>query len=96
LVNFSREENLSVSLIEALSAAVPIVALDSGGNSDVVKDGRTGFLLGSPEEASIRLRTLAQNKTQTSIFAAAALEDFKARFSAEKVAKKYLDFYRQD
>jgi len=96
LVNFSREENLSMSLIEALSAAVPIVALDSGGNSDVVKDGRTGFLLGSPEEASIRLSTLAQNKTQTSIFAAAALEDFKARFSAEKVAKKYLDFYRQD
>ena len=93
LVNFSKEENLSMSLIEALAAGLPIVALDSGGNSDVVRDGKTGYLLGASEEANKRLTHLAQNKSQTSSFAAAALEDFNARFRAEKVAKQYLELY---
>lgn len=96
LVNFSKEENLSMSLIEALSAGVPIVALDSGGNSDVVQDGRNGYLLGSPEQAITRLTQLAQNKNVALSMASAALDDFKVRFSAEKVAEKYLDLYRAE
>jgi glycosyltransferase involved in cell wall biosynthesis len=96
LVNFSREENLSMSLIEALSASVPIVALDSGGNTDVVKDGITGYLLSNPEEAASRLLHLAQDRAETSSFAAAALDDFKARFTAEKVSKQYLDLYSKN
>jgi glycosyltransferase involved in cell wall biosynthesis len=94
LVNFSKEENLSMSLIEALSAGVPILALDSGGNSDVVQDGRTGYLLGTPKDVSIRLKQLAQDKNLMSRFSSAATADFNARFNAEVVAKKYLELYR--
>jgi glycosyltransferase involved in cell wall biosynthesis len=85
-----------MSLIEALSASVPIVALDSGGNTDVVKDGITGYLLSNPEEAASRLLHLAQDRAETSSFAAAALDDFKARFTAEKVSKQYLDLYSKN
>ncbi len=94
LVNFSKEENLSMSLVEALSAGVPILALDSGGNSDVVQDGSTGYLLATPKEVSIRIIQLAQDKNLMSQFSTAAKVDFNARFNAEIVAKKYLELYQ--
>ena len=94
LVNFSKEENLSMSLIEALSAGVPILALDSGGNSDVVQDGRTGYLLDIPKDVSIRIKQLAMDKTLMSRFSSAAKVDFNARFAADIVAKKYLELYQ--
>ena len=96
LINFSKEENLSMSLIEALSTGLPILALDSGGNSDVVQDGKTGYLLNTATEVSSRLKQLAQDKNLTSILSSAALEDFKARFSSEIVAEKYLELYRRE
>jgi glycosyltransferase involved in cell wall biosynthesis len=95
LVNFSREENLSMSLIEALSSSVPILALDSGGNSDVVQEGKTGFLMGSSELLPIRLKQLSDSPVLVSKFAKAARKDFEERFAADKVAKSYIELYNR-
>ena len=43
----STEEGLSISLIEALSSGVPIVATDVGGNSDIIQNYKTGLLIES-------------------------------------------------
>jgi glycosyltransferase involved in cell wall biosynthesis len=94
LVNFSQEENLSMSLIEALSAGVPVLALDSGGNSDVVQDGKTGYLLGKSSDLRARLRELATDRSRITSFAKAAQEDFHSRFRADKVANRYLELYK--
>jgi glycosyltransferase involved in cell wall biosynthesis len=94
LVNFSQEENLSMSLIEALSAGVPVLALDSGGNSDVVQNGKTGYLLGKSSDLRARLIELAADRSRITIFAKAAQEDFHSRFRADKVANRYLELYK--
>jgi len=93
LVNFSQEENLSMSLIEALSASVPILALDSGGNSDIVQEGKTGFLIESPQILPIRLKQFADSPDLVSKFAREARKDFEERFAADKVAKSYIELY---
>lgn len=44
-VNVSSSEGLPVSIMEACSAGLPIIATDVGGTSEIVKDGKNGFLL---------------------------------------------------
>lgn len=48
LVSTSDSEGLPVSMMESLSLGVPIVARDVGGNSEIVKEGITGFLVSEP------------------------------------------------
>lgn len=56
----SSQEGLPVNLLEALVAGLPIIATDSRGNRDLVKNGDNGFLvpLGMPEYLSKLVITL--------------------------------------
>lgn len=44
-VNVSSSEGLPVSIIEAISFGIPVIATDVGGTSEVVRDSENGFLL---------------------------------------------------
>lgn len=44
-VNTSSSEGLPVSIMEAASFGIPVIATNVGGTSEIVKDGETGFLL---------------------------------------------------
>ncbi|MFR8531091.1 MAG: glycosyltransferase, partial [Anaeromassilibacillus sp.] len=44
-VNTSSSEGLPVSIMEACSFGIPAIATDVGGTSEIVQDGKTGFLL---------------------------------------------------
>lgn len=60
-VNTSSSEGLPVSIMEACSFGIPAVATDVGGTAEIVRDGRTGFLLGAdftPEELAGKLSAL--------------------------------------
>lgn len=46
----SKREGLSVSLTEAMAAGLPVVCSRIRGNTDLVKDGKNGFLF-NPEDA---------------------------------------------
>ncbi|WP_263366346.1 glycosyltransferase [Edaphobacter bradus] len=45
----SRSEGFSNAIIEAMAAALPVVATDVGGNAEAVQDGVTGFIV-PPED----------------------------------------------
>lgn len=44
-INVSKNEGIPVSIMEAMSFGIPIIATNVGGNSEVVSDGYNGFLL---------------------------------------------------
>lgn len=61
LVNVSTTEGLPVSMMEAISFSIPVIATDVGGVSEIVKDGYNGLLISSDftdEELADKIRKL--------------------------------------
>src|SRR5439155_8580945 len=52
----SRSEGLSNAIMEAMAAALPIVATDAGGNAELVQHGSTGFVVSIGDAASMAAR----------------------------------------
>jgi glycosyltransferase involved in cell wall biosynthesis len=48
------EEDFGITMVEALAAGVPVLALDRGGARDIVRDGSDGTLVGSASVEAIR------------------------------------------
>jgi glycosyltransferase involved in cell wall biosynthesis len=49
----SRSEGFSNAIVEAMAAALPIVATNVGGNAEAVKDGVSGFVVPSDDPAAL-------------------------------------------
>jgi glycosyltransferase involved in cell wall biosynthesis len=52
----SRAEGLSNAIMEAMAAAVPVVATDAGGNAELVQHGGTGFVVPVGDATSLAQR----------------------------------------
>lgn len=94
LINFSRDENLSMAGIEALAVGTPLVVLNSGGNPELVKDGETGFLVNDRQQLKNRIEQMVVNPALVKQMGQAAQRDFTSRFEASLVANQYLGIYR--
>ena len=82
----SYQEALPVSLVEAMSAGIPVVASPVGGIPEVVTDGASGFLVAPGDKRALErsLRRLLLDRTLAARIGAAARETAKARFSPER------------
>ncbi len=54
-VNASRPEGMTISLLEAMAHAKPVVATTTGGNSDIVQQGETGELVAIEQPDALAL-----------------------------------------
>ena len=59
-VNSSRFEGMSNTILEAMATGKPVVATAVGGNTELVREGETGFLVpaANPEEMADRIQSL--------------------------------------
>ncbi|MCP4267540.1 MAG: glycosyltransferase family 4 protein [Candidatus Brocadiaceae bacterium] len=91
----SEREGLSLVLLEATAAALPIVATDVGGNRIVVKDGENGFVVRPKDTYSLynAIKQLISNEGFQRRFAEYSFDLFKNNFSIEKMVKKYETLY---
>lgn len=91
----SLEDNLPNTVMEALACGVPVVAFNTGGIPEMVKDGVNGFL--AEQKSSVQLADamlrIIQNKISYESFAQNARQKALENFTYEKVAKKYLELY---
>jgi 1,2-diacylglycerol 3-alpha-glucosyltransferase len=82
-------------LAEAMTAGVPVVALDAPGASDVVTDGENGRLLGGEDESEFAaaLAGLAKAGRRRKKLSEAA-RDKASTFSLQRCADQVLDVYQ--
>ncbi len=83
-VHTATYEPLGLVLLEAMAAGLPVVTLDGGGNRDIMKNSKTGFLIEKqdPKEFTERILEVYQNKE---------ISDFNAEFAKQFDIESYCD-----
>jgi glycosyltransferase involved in cell wall biosynthesis len=72
------EEDFGITMVEALAAGAPVIALDAGGARDIVRDGVDGVLVSEPSVDSLRA---AVERVDATEWDRAALAERAAGFS---------------
>jgi glycosyltransferase involved in cell wall biosynthesis len=95
-VNSSISEGISLTILEAMAAGLPIVATAVGGTPEVI-DGTTGVLVPcrNPERLGSALMALAVDGRLRVALAAAARRRLEAQFTIERMVDQYARAYRQ-
>ena len=93
----SRIEGTPMSLMEAMGAGVPAVATDVGDISKIVTDNVSGILLKNNDPKSIaqKILYLLKNPTKLTQMGLQAQEIIRKYYSAEIMAKRYEQLYKQ-
>jgi sugar transferase (PEP-CTERM/EpsH1 system associated) len=92
----SLSEGISLTLLEAASAGLAIVATRVGGNAEVVVDGETGLLVPSADPAALAeaLAAVAARPDRAALGAAGRAR-VERRFSVERMAQAYAELYAE-
>ena len=91
-----KAEGLSLAVLDAMAAKLPVVAADISGNRDIVKNGETGYLIppGDPKQlANFVLKLLNENGSRRYI-AEKAKETAKS-YDWMEIARHYISAYKE-
>lgn len=83
------EEPFGIVMIEAMACGTPVVSLDRGSVSEVVKDGITGFVCSSPRQLAAAIQRCG------SIDPTACRAWVVSRFDTSTMVSKYENVYRK-
>jgi glycosyltransferase involved in cell wall biosynthesis len=90
----SRSEGMSNALLEALAMALPIVATDVGGNTEVLAGGEAGVLVEPTVEAlAAGLQLLCQSPELAAGYARRARERAVAEYDVDVMIRRYEELY---
>jgi glycosyltransferase involved in cell wall biosynthesis len=90
-------EGISNALIEIMSAGIPVIATNAGGNPELIGNNKEGFLIEPFDiEAFVeRTETLLTDENLRLRMGEQAREKIRKTFSVESMVENYLESYRQ-
>ncbi len=96
-INTSLHEGIPMTILEAMSYGLPIVACDVGGIREIIDDGVTGFLVPNrdPQTLAEKCLLLRRDRSLWKKMSAAARKKIETSFSDAFMADQYLALYRQ-
>jgi glycosyltransferase involved in cell wall biosynthesis len=91
----TRTEGMSISLLEAMAAGLPVVATSVGGNPEVIVEGETGFLVPqfSPEKLAEKIVWLLDHPGEAQAMGHAGRERVETKFDVRQTVKAYERLY---
>lgn len=91
----SLSEGLSLALLEAMSAGVPVIASKVGGNPEIVVNGETGYLVPPQrsEELASRIIELMSDQESTRLLGERGREWVAREFTTARMLERYQDLY---
>jgi sugar transferase (PEP-CTERM/EpsH1 system associated) len=92
----SKREGISNTVLEAMGSGLPVVASATGGNLELVEDGRTGQLVPAGDSAALAsvLLGYAASPEQRARHGAAGRQRAIGEYSLERMLRDYRDLYR--
>jgi sugar transferase (PEP-CTERM/EpsH1 system associated) len=93
----SLSEGVSMALLEAMAAGLPVAATEAGGTPEVVVPGHTGLLVppGDPEALANALVILLKDPARAREMGRAGATWVQAEFSFEAMARAYARLYER-
>ncbi len=90
-------EGFSNSILEYMSANLPVVATDVGGASEAIADGETGFLIASNDADALseKLIWLLENPDEAEKMGRRGRKTVEEKFSCENQLAKTLELYER-
>ncbi len=93
----SLSEGVSMAILEAMAAALPIVATRVGGNVDLIEPGHTGMLVEPRDESALAgaIRHLLDAPQEAALLGCNARRHVRQHHDARLIARQYEDYYRE-
>lgn len=92
LLMFSRMEGFGRVTVEAMQRGIPVIGFNSGGTSELVKDGFNGFLFKNQEDFSSGMKKMFASDDDYNKICFQAYTDAHQNYSEDVYAKKVYDF----
>ena len=92
----SLNEGMSNAMLEALASGLPLIATDTGGSKELVRDGENGFIVKTKDDQDLaeKIEKLINDKELCEKMGTASRK-LAENMSWEKVAKEYFEIYKQ-
>ncbi len=97
LVYATKTDNCPLTIIEALSCGLPVIASAVGGVPELIKDGETGMLV-KPGDANALLNVISHalgDEAFRARLSSAAIQHARQEFDIRQQATKYIDLYSE-
>lgn len=93
----SHEDNCPMTILEAMSAGIPVLASEVGGIPDLVDEGVNGHLCDPADPVSIRkaLRRILSDPAHAEALGKAGKQRALERYLPAAVARRHLEIYRE-
>ena len=95
LINVSSSEGIPVSIMEAMSFGIPVIATNVGGTSEIVQDGYNGVLMSPNPNAEDIAKTLINfsnlSEKEVTQLRTNAYETWNTKFNADKNYQDFID-----
>ncbi|MDD5050731.1 MAG: N-acetyl-alpha-D-glucosaminyl L-malate synthase BshA [Candidatus Pacebacteria bacterium] len=93
----SETESFGMGILETMSYGKPVLATNAGGISEVLQDGKTGYLfgVGKVDDFAKKLLELSYDESLVKKIGENAKERARSNFCSEKIVAQYEEYYRK-
>ncbi|GAB2670007.1 glycosyltransferase family 4 protein [Paenibacillus thermoaerophilus] len=88
-INSSKTETFPVSVIEAQATGVPVIATNTEGAREIVRDYESGFIVHNEDEMAEKICFLLENEDLRNEMSIRAHQNFKDNFELSKYHEKF-------